>query len=102
MHRSQPRLAVFVRERDPGARQEAQERLVRAKGEGKIAEGRLQAARKSLERVRMEAFRRVAAGEDVSVPAVVSESGAAREAEELDAPPEFEPPPAYEPPAYER
>jgi hypothetical protein len=85
-----------------GQLKEAQERLVRAKGEVKIAEGRLQAARKSLERERMEAFRRVAAGEDVSVPAVVSESGAAREAEELDVPPEFEPPPAYEPPAYER
>jgi hypothetical protein len=79
---------------------DAQDRLVRARGEVKVAEGGLQAARKNLERVRMEAFRRVAAGEDVSAPAtaVVPESSA----EALDPPPDFEAPPAYEPPAYER
>jgi hypothetical protein len=51
----------------------------------------------------MEAFRRVAAGEDVFVPPrAAPESGAGRGAEELDLPADFEPPPAYEPPAYER
>ena len=77
---------------------EAQERLVRAKGEVKIAEGRLQEARKQLERVRMEAFRRVAAGD----PTGVLENAPYGQREEVDAPPDFEPPPAYEPPAYER
>jgi hypothetical protein len=81
---------------------EAQERLVRDKGEVRVAEERLQEARKSLERVRMETFRRVAAGEVVSAPVVAPAGGVGREADELDAPPDFEPPPAYEPPAYER
>jgi hypothetical protein len=82
---------------------ESQERLVRAKGEVKVAEGRLQEARKQLERVRMETFRRVAAGEDASAPSrAVPGSGATRDLDELGVPPESEPPPAYEPPAYER
>jgi hypothetical protein len=82
---------------------ESKQRLARAKSEFKTAEGRLQEARKQLERVRMEAFRRVAAGEDASVPPrTVPEGGAAIEAGELDVPPESEAPPAYEPPAYER
>ena len=82
---------------------ESQERLERAKREFKIAEGRLQGARKQLERVRMETFRRVAAGENISIPLrAVPEGGVARETEDLDAPPESEAPPAYEPPAYEQ
>jgi hypothetical protein len=79
----------------------AKERLVRLQSEARRAEESLQAARKSLEKVRQEAFARVVRGEDVSAPVAAAESVATRELEESDAPAE-EPPPAYNPPAYQR